>query len=125
MSIATAQLPQNLEKASSLNRYRGNSSTESNPFKMPVSKKLKAATGRPSAAPANAKGKEKAISTTEAMDVDELQESGNEREDDDASGTSGDSDNDSGDSMDTDAEIELSQQPTKSKQTLSKLSLKL
>jgi len=89
---------------------------------MPVTKNVKSSSGHPASVPGelNAKGKGKAIAPMELDDAP-LQDgaehsdgsSRSEFDDDEASG------DDSGDSLDTDAEIELTQQSHKSKQTLS------
>lgn len=92
---------------------------------MSASKKLKAASGHAATtAPKDVKGKSKALpSPSDKMDMDERSDNDS---DSSQSGADEDEDSDDGnsvagsdDSMDTEDEIELAQQPTKSKQTLS------
>lgn len=87
----------------------------------PAAKKAKSSHPLPPSTPFDVKGKGKAKldSKRDAMEVDEeVSDSSTGDENDDGS-DEGEGGSQSGDSMDTEDEIELAQQPTKSKQTLS------
>lgn len=87
----------------------------------PVSKKLKASTGEKEAT----SSKPRIVDNSEAMDVDtgaSAPRGADPEASDEESGGDDESvsDSGSGSSIDTDTEIAIAQQPTKSKQTLSK-----
>lgn len=92
----------------------------------PAAKKAKSSHTLPPATPFDVKGKGKDnLETTrkdkDAMDVESDSESlsGEENENDDEGSNEDDDESEGGESMDTEDEIELAQQPTKSKQTMS------
>jgi hypothetical protein len=100
--------------------WRGDSNSHTAQF-LPIAKKLKSSSSHPTPPPAgvSVKGKERA---SIPMEVDDASFQDEEENSDGSSHSELDdevSEDDSGDSLDTDAEIELAQQLSKSKQTLS------